>query len=55
MAKRLVAVSLIGNHSCQAWAAFTLRCGNANSAAITGIKGAQVSAVCNMSRLDSQM
>ena len=43
IARRLVAVSLMGNHSCQAWAALILRCGNANSAEITGLEGAQVS------------
>lgn len=34
MAKRLVAVSLTGSHSCQALAALFLRSGNANSAAV---------------------
>ena len=48
MARRLVAVSLIGIHSCQARAAFTLRCGNASSALITDIENGQVSILYNM-------
>ena len=55
MARRLVAVSLMGIHSCQARAAFTLRCGNASSALITDIESARVSILYAMCKLDSQL
>lgn len=55
MAKRLVAVSLTGNHSCQARAAFILRSGNANSAAANPVvQGVHVNTGQRMSTLESQ-